>query len=618
MPLIPTAASERRDARDLSLFGKIAEGTTLKSAATEMDFIARQLAVAYPETNKDIGAKVMTFAEYYNGGKFRAPFTIMLWAVAFVLMIACANVANMVLARAVGRAREISIRAALGASRWRVIRQLLVESMILSVAGGGLGWLAAVWGARAFDVTASANGKPAFMTVTADYTVLAYMAVITLGTGILFGLAPALRLSKLDINLTLKDGGHGTSGGKRGKYLSSMLVVAEMSLAVVLLVGAGLMIQSFMNIFQAPIGVRSDHVLTMRMFLPTSKYARPGDEIAFCDRLEERLASVPGVDSVAVASNIPARQPLFFSYELEGAPATDLKNKLMSGAVSTSPAYFHVMGVVPHAGRSFTESDGVAGYPVVIVNDSFAATFWPHESPLGKRLRLITPPGGSLPGTSATPQPWLTVVGVVPNIVQNVHTVDTSEPLIYLPYRQLPVDGLYVFARTNVPPGNLAEPFRRAVVAVDEDLPIVTLESLDEALARVTWGYRVFGAMFGSFGTAALVLASVGLYSVIAHSVSRRTQEFGVRIALGATAWGILRLVFSQAMKQLGIGLAVGSVAAFGVTEVLTAMLVGVKSWDPVTFISVACVLTLAGALGCVIPARRAIRVDPVVALRHD
>jgi putative ABC transport system permease protein len=373
-----------------------------------------------------------------------------------------------------------------------------------------------------------------------------------------------------------------------------------------------------MNLFQAPIGVRSDHVLSMRLFLPTSKYLRPTDDIAFCDRLEERLAGLPGVESVAVASSTPARVPLVFDYELEGTPATDARNQRRTEAVSASPAYFHVMGVDARAGRVFTESDGVAGYPVVIVNESFAAAIWPHESPLGKRLRLITASVGAPAGTAPTPQQWLTVVGVVPNIVQNVHTVDTSEPLIYLPYRQQPVDGLYVFARTNVPPGNLAEPFRRAVVAVDEDLPVVSLMTLDESLAQVTWGYRVFGALFGSFGAAALLLASVGLYSVIAHSVSQRTQEFGVRIALGATAWSILRLVFSQGMRQLGIGLAVGSVAAFGVARVLTVMLVGVKPWDPVTLILVAAVLTLAGALGCVVPARKATRVDPVVALREN
>jgi len=618
MPLIPTATSEKRDVRDLSLFGKIAKGTTLNSATVEMNTIAHGLSAEYPATNKDVSTKIMTFVDYYNGGKLRAPLTIMLWAVGFVLMIACANVANLLLGRAVGRSREVSIRAALGASRWRVIRQLLAESMILSVAGGGLGWLAAIWGARTFDVVASANGKPAFMTVTADYTVLAYMAAITLGTGILFGLAPALRLSKLDINLALKDGGHGTSGGKRGKYLSSVLVVAEMSLAVVLLVGAGLTIQSFMNVFQAPIGVRSDHVLTMRMSLPVSKYPRPADEIAFCNRLEERLAGLPGVDSVAVASSVPGRVPLQFEYELEGAPTMDLNNRPQTEAVSTSPAYFRVMSAEPHTGRSFTESDGVAGYPTVIVNDSFAATVWPHESPLGKRLRLITSPVGSPPGTAETPQQWLTVVGVAPNIVQNAHTMGTSEPIIYLPYREQPVGGLYVFARTNVPPGNLAEPFRRAVEAVDEDLPIINLMSLDESLASVTWGFRIMGAMFGIFGAIALVLASIGLYAVIAHSVSQRTQELGVRIALGATSWGILRLVFTQGMKQLGIGLAVGFLAALGVTQVLTAMLVGVKPWDPITFVSVAFLLTLAGALGCVVPARRATRVVPVEVLRNN
>jgi predicted permease len=618
LPLIPSGNYEKREIRDLSLFGRMAKGTTLKLASVEMDTIARRLSAEYAVTNKNVGTQVMTFNEYSTRGKLRVVFLSMLGAVGFVLLIACANVANLLLGRAVGRSREISIRAALGASRWRVIRQLLVESLILSIAGGGLGWLAAFWGVRVFDAAVIPNGKPAFIVFSVDYTVLAYVAAITLGTGILFGLAPALRLSKLDINLALKDGGHGTSSGMRGKYLSAMLVVSEMALAVVLLAGAGLMIRSFMKLYQSPTGVMSDNVLTMRMLLRDSKYPRPNDETSFHDRLKERLEAVPGVSVMAITSNLPAAGALRFTYELQGAPPVDERKRPRTDALVVSPSYFPAMGVTPRSGRSFTESDGVAGYPVVIVNDTFAATFWPHEEPLGKRLRLISQPVGSPNGTPASPQAWLTVVGVVPDISQNNVGEDASEPIIYLPYRQQPMRGMNVVARTRVPPGTLAGPFRRAVQDLDEDLPVFNLVSLDSFLAQQNWPWRVFGTMFAIFAAIALLLASVGLYAVIAHSVSQRTQEIGVRIAMGASGWNILGLVFSQGMKQLAIGLALGLAAAFGVTRALTALLVGVSPSDPATFISVAIVLTLAGMLGCMIPARRAIRVDPVVALRHD
>ena len=616
LPLVPAGIYEKREVRDLNLFGKMAQGATLKSARAEMDSIARRLSAEYPATNKDIGARVEHFVDFFTGGKNRGPLMTMLGAVAFVLLIACANVASLLLARAVVRSREISIRSALGASRWRVIRQLLIESMILSIAGGGLGWLAGLWGVRLFDATMTANGgKPPYLTFSADYTVLAYMAAITLGTGVLFGLAPALRLSRLDINPALKDGGHGTSGGRRGKYLSAALVIAEMSLAVVLLAGAGLLMRSFLNLVQSPIGVRSDHVLTMRMY-PGAKYPRLSDKIRFYDRLQEQLRALPSVDSVAIASNLPARVPLNFKYELEGAFPVDAQRRSQTDTMIISPAYFQVMGVQQRAGRTFTEADAAVGYPVVIVNESFAAASWPQESSLGKRLRLVTEPPDAPIGTPEMPQEWLTVVGVVPDILQDTHTI--PDPLIYVLYRQQLAQGMNVVARTNVPPGNLAEPFRQAVHGLDKDLSLTYLLSLDESLARTTWSSQFFATMFAIFGAIALSLASVGLYAVIAHSVSQRTQEIGVRITMGATGWNILRLVFSQGMGQLGIGLAVGFAGAFGVTRMLNHMLVDVKPWDPVTLVSVALVLMLAGALGCMIPARRAIRVDPVVTLRHD
>lgn len=618
MPLIPAGDWEKREYRNMTMFGRLTGRATLASASAEMETIGRRLEAEYSATNKDIAPRVKTFNEFSNSPEITTVFLALLGAVGFVLLIACANVANLLLARAVGRSREVSIRAALGASRWRVIRQLLVESVLLSIVGGALGWLGALWGIRVFDAAVSGNGKPAFIIFTMDYRVLAYIAAVTIGTGILFGLAPALRLSKLDINAALKDGGHGTSSGARGKYLSAILVVAEMALAVVLLTGAGLMIRSFLKAYRAPIGVDAHNVMTMRMYLRPAKYAKPDDEKLFHQRLQARIASLPGVEETAITSNIPGGGTLGFPFEIEGAPPVDDRRRQRTDAIVISPDYFDVMKVRPLFGRPFTESDGVTGFAVVIVNKDFADTFWPSQDPMGKRLRLVTQPVGAAPGIPAAPQSWLTVVGVVPKILQNGFDSDKRDPIIYLPYRQQPMRGMSIVIRTQGRPETLADAFRREVQAVDADLPVFNMRTLEDSFTRRTWPWRVFGGMFAIFAAIALLLASVGLYAVIAHSVSQRTQEIGIRVALGASTWNVLRLVLMQGMRQLVSGLVVGLLAAFGITRVLSILLIGVTPNDPATFITVAAILTLAGVLGCLIPARRATHVDPVVALRHD
>jgi predicted permease len=617
IPLIPKDDYQKRESRDTTLAGRLAPGVNISSARAEMETIARRLAAAYPASNKDWDVRVQKFNDFANGGPIRVVFLAMLGAVGFVLLIACANVANLLLGRAVGRSREISIRSALGASRWRVIRQLLVESVILSIGGGALGWLAAIWGIRTFDAAVIPNGKPAFITFTVDYRVILYVAAVTLGTGILFGLAPALRLSRLDINAALKDGGHGSSI-MRGKFLSALLVVTEMALAVVLLAGAGLMIRSFLKMYNAPVGVQAENVLTMRMLLRDTKYPTPSDQTTFHQRLQERIASLPGVEVAAITSNMPAGGSIRWPYELEGKPPVDERKRPQTDAVVISPDYFDVMKVRPLFGRTFTDADGVSGYPVVIVNKSFGDTFWPKEDVLGKRLRIVTQPVGAKNGTPPSPQAWLTVVGEIPDIIQNDLGKGQRDPIIYLPYRQQPMRGMNVVARTRVSPATLGDAFRREVKSLDADLPVFNLRTLDDFLAQRNWPWRVFGSMFAIFAAIALLLASVGLYAVIAHSVSQSTQEIGIRMALGASGTRVLRLIFMQGMRQLIIGLVLGLLAAFGITRVLATLLIGVSPTDPVTFITVAAILTLAGVAGCMIPARRAIRVDPVIALRHE
>lgn len=614
---IPGARSEKREARDFKVIGELAPGVTPRAAAAEMNMIARNLQRAYPDTNQGMVVAVHTFLEEFVGDD-RVLILALMGSVLFVLLIACANVANMLLARAVERSREISIRIALGAGRWRIIRQLLVESIMLSILGGFFGWLISKWGLRIFDANVRAQ-IPSWINFSMDYRGFVYLAAISLGTGLLFGLAPALRLSRLDVNASLKDGGRGSSGGGRGKYLSGILVVTEMALAVVLLAGAGLMIRSFLNIYQTKTGVNEKNVLVMRLLLPDAKYPHPEDQISFHQRLKARLEALPGVDVSCISITMPTGGSLTYPYEIEGRPPLDLKNGQSDSLIVISPDYFRAMDVRLLRGRAFTDADGAAGPPVAIVNARFAEKFWPADDPIGKRLRIFEDDMPRL-GVSGNkkPGPWLTVVGVAPNILQNDIEAHQFDPLIYVPYRQKPMRDMALMARTQVPPSTLINAFRREAQAIDEDMPLYNVRTLEERLAINYWQQGIFGSLFGTFAAIALVLASVGLYAVIAHSVSQRTQEIGVRMALGASGQNILSMVFAQGMRQLLIGLAVGLLAALAATRVLASQLVQVSPTDPATFILISLVLGAAATLGCLIPARRAMSVDPVIALRNE
>ncbi len=607
-PLVPSTQSEKRDNRFLLVFGRLSNGISERSARTEMATVAQRLAAEYPQTNKEIVTQVNNFNDQFNGGELKTVFLALLGAVGFVLLIACANVANMLLSRAVGRSREISIRAALGASRWRVIRQLLVESLLLSVTGGLLGWLIAMWGVRVFDRVVIPFGKPAYIQFTMDYRVFAYLAAVTLGTGILFGLAPALRLSKLDVNTALKDGGRGSAGSGRARYLAGALVVIEMALAVVLLSGAGLMIRSFLNVYGAQIGVNTADLLTMRLELPDAKYAKAEQKLAFYESLKTRVASMPGVQGVTFMNNLPSQGSAGYSFEIEGAAPAEQRSRPTAGGIYIDPDYFRVMQAKLLRGRDLTAADGIAGVPVAIINQRFADRFWSGQDPLGRRFRVFR---------GNTPQAWLTIVGVSPEILQNGLNRD-RDPVFYVPLRQEPRSWIAVAVRSRVPPATLGTALRKEVQAVDENLPVFDLRTLEDQIGLQTWPYRVFGGMFAIFAAVALVLASMGLYAVIAHSVSQRTQEIGVRLALGASSRSILSMIFGQGLRQLALGLAVGLAAAFAVCRVLQVILVNVSPTDPTTFTAVALILSIAAMLGCAIPARRAMRVDPVEALRHE
>lgn len=592
---IPFSLPARRG--DPMLFGRLADGVKLQAARSEIEAFARSLigaSAAAGEPLVDVQPVMMLYGVYAA----RPLFIAQLVAVGFVLLIACADVANLLLGRAVVRAREISIRMAIGAGRARILRQLLVESAALALAGGFLGWLFAQAGLRWFDHATAKMQRPAWIDFSMNPRVLFYFAAITIGASVLFGLAPALHLARVDVNHAIKDGGQGASGGMRGRAIGNVLVAFEMALCTVLLAGAGLLIRSSLNVYRTPVGVDTSNVLTMQIDLPEGKYRRDEDQVAFHEQLKARLESLPGVEGVALASALPTWGfgLTRFNCELEGSrlaiPAVD--------ALAISANYFHVMHAELRRGREFQARETDA----VVVNEAFAAEFLQGADAVGKHLRI-----GSQ---------WVTVIGIAPDIQQDFRRPAEREPLIYTLYDARPQRAMFLVARTRVPPAGLAGAFRKELWSLDENLPAFDIRTLASRIAQNRLNVGSISVLLTIFAGIALVMAFVGLYAVVAHMVSQRTEEIGIRMALGAAPRDILTLVFAQGLRPAALGSALGLAAALGVTRVLRMTLVGVSSNDPATFLVVILVLGAASVLGCAIPARHAVRVDPVVALRRD
>jgi predicted permease len=619
VPLAPTPEiRERRNRNNWFVVARLRDGVSVEGARAEMEAIGRRMQNAYPDANSGLLPRVQTFHEFFIGRSATMIYAALLGAVSLVLLIACANLANLLLGRAIARSREISVRISLGAGRWRVVRQLLIENFLLCALGGFTGWWIAQLGVHVYALTAAGPSLSdtiggswfdGVLLYTMDYRVLGYLVAISIATGILFGLAPALRLARFDVNATLKDGGHGATRGGRGRQLSSALVIGEVALAIVLLAGGGAMLRSFLNIYSADTGAETKNVLAAMLSLPAARYPDAAAQTAFFEDLTTRVEALPGVESVALASSFPMsgarRQP----YELESAAPVNVEQRPTVSTLTVSPEYFRTFGTAVRRGRELDDFDAASGAPVAIVNERLAEDFWPGEDPLGKRLRLFE---------DAVSGAWLTVVGIAPNIAQNDFTRQRKDPLVYVPYRQKPAGSIWVLARTRVTPAALANDVQRAVQAIDPDLPTsLGPVVLDEYLA---WNYQyrgTSGMLFLICAALALLLAAIGLYAVIAHSVAQRTQEIGVRVAIGATARDIRDLVLRQGMVPLAVGLAGGSICALGVNRLLQSLLVGVSPFDPITLLAACGVLSVAATLGCLIPARRAARVDPLVALRH-
>jgi len=607
-PLIPTGNFAKREERNVSVFGRLSDGVRLPAARQEMQLIDQRLAGAYPKTDQGITTTIIPYNDEYNGGPIHVVFLAMLGAVGFVLLIACANVANLLLARSLARNREFSIRAALGAGRWRIIRQLLVESVLLGMVGGVAGLFIAKWGVRAFDLAVANVGKPYWIDFRMDFTVFVYLLGICVLTGLLFGLAPAIQLSKTDLNSTLKEGGRASSGGARSRHLSAFLVVTEVALSIVLLVGAGLMVRSFLNAYNLTHGMGTERYLTMRVNLPASRYKDVPARTRFFEQLETRLRSVPGAESSALVTQLPMRGGYAWRFEVEGAPPVEEEKRSRSLALIASANYFSTMGIPILRGRSFNDVDGTPGRNTVIVNQRFAAKYWPGEDPIGKRVKVLW----------EGDRPWWTVAGVSQDFRQTQLSEDRIEPVIYLPYRGKTMSDYAILIRASVAPTSLTSAVRKVIQDLDAELPVFEVATLQEDLMQQQWAYRVFGTVFTIFALIALLLSSVGLYAVMAYSVSRRTQEIGVRLAMGASSRNILAMVLAHGMRQLGIGLVLGLAGAFGLARVLKALLVGVTPSDPITFVTISAILLAVGLLACWLPARAAMKLDPTIALRYE
>ena len=612
--IVPNADSGKRNQRGLAIAARVRPGVTRAEALQELQGIAGRLAAEYPDTNKDIEAAIQTFNERFNGGEIRTVFLALMGAVGFVLLIACANVANLQLSRAIHRAREIAVRVALGATRWRVVRQLLVESVLLGCLGGVLGLLLALVGVRLFDAAVADVGKPYWITFNMDYTVFGFLAGICVLTGILFGIVPALQISKTNVNDLLKEGGRGNAGSTRARWLSGTMVVIELALTIVLLVGAGLMVRSFMKLYNSDLGIPTEHMMTMRLSLPSPKYRTPETRMAFYDRLAPRLTALAGVESVAITTNVPGFGAGQRRIEIEGRPIPPRWEDRPEISMSTvSPTFFETAGVNIVRGRSFTETDGAPGSEVMIVNQRFAAEHFAGEDPIGRRIRfpVETPVAGQ-------PEPkWRTIVGISRTIPNGPRDDRSPASFAYTPLRLEPPNGPALLVRSRLDPAAVMNAVRREVQAVDPDQPVFTVQTLEQMQAQSTWPYRVFGSLFAIFALIALVLSAVGLYAVMAYSVTQRTQEIGVRMALGANSSRVMWLVMKRGLLQLAIGLMLGLAGAFGLSRVLTTLLVaGVPPTDPVTFAAITLLLSAVALAACLVPARRATRVDPLIALR--
>jgi putative ABC transport system permease protein len=601
----PEEASQRGN-HFLEVIARLKPGITLKQVQAEMETIAARLAQQYPDYNTRIGAVVVPLQEEVVGD-IKPALLILLGAVGFVLLIACANVANLLLARAAVRQKEIALRLALGASRSRLTRQFLTESVLLAMFGGGLGLLLALGGIRILKTFIPATISQV-QTINIDARALIFTAFVAIVTGIAFGLAPALQASHLNLNDTLKEGGRDTGGGSKGNRLRGVLVIGEVAVSFVLLIGAGLLINSFFHLRNLEPGFRADHLLTMKVDLSEVKYPNRDRRAAFFDEVIRRVRALPGVRSAAVAGNLPLTyngDSMNISVEGLPDPPPDQRPDVIYRAIG--PGYFGAMGIPIIRGRDFTDQDKGDSTNVVVISEKTGQHFWPGQDPIGRRLK---------PGSSTSNTPWREVIGIVKDVRQN-DFIATPKMQMYLTYRQLKdLAPNALVVRTRIEPMSLAASVRDAIWSVDKDQTVADIDTMEHIVAGAVARQRFSMLLLGLFAALALLLASVGIYGVMSYSVAQRTHEIGIRIALGARPGDVLQMTIKQGLKLVGAGMILGLTAAFLLTRVLQSLLFGISATDPVTFFGTSLVLLAVAILASYLPALRATKVDPIIALR--
>jgi putative ABC transport system permease protein len=608
--LAPTM-NERMDPTQVRGFGMLAAvgllrpGVGLPQAVSEMETITTRLRQQYPDTNNRRFNRVVSLHTHLVGET--GPMLLLLFgAVSFVLLIACANVANLLLASAATRQKEMAIRTALGASRLRVIQQLLTESLMLALVGGVAGLLLALWGV-ALLTRLLPQDFPRLIEIKLDWRVVGFTFVASVLTGILFGLAPALQISRADVQESLKESGRGASSSRRHNRLRGLLIVGEVALSVVLLAGAGLLFRSFLRLQSVNTGFTSEQVLTMRLSPAGSNYRTDADYISFYDKTLQRISAIPGVAAVGAINTLPLGKGPQAGFKIEGRPPLTIDKWPGGNYRCVSPDYFRTMNIPVVQGRGFNDRDLENAPRVAMINQALAALNFPNENPLGKRISF---------GNNGEPI-WWEIIGVVAN-VRSLELREEAAPEFYLSSLQDSFANMSVVVHTTVEPTSVAAAVRSAAAEVDKSAAVSDVKTMDHIVSAAVTQPRFNVFLLGLFGGIALLLSAAGIYGVTAYSVTQRTHEFGIRLALGAQVGDVLRMIIRQGMLLISAGIVVGLLASLALTRLLRTLLFGVSVTDPLTFVAITLLLGLVALVACYIPARRATKVDPLVALRYE
>jgi putative ABC transport system permease protein len=618
--ILDPTKTERGKAQQLLVFGRLRPGVTRERAQTEMEGIAKALAVEYPRTNGGWTAKVEPYVDVFLSQDIRRMFLTMLGAVCAVLLIACINVASLILSRAAQRTREVAIRSALGAGRGQVVRQILLESLTLAVLGATAGVGLARLGIGLFNAAMVSQNPPFWIRIALDLPTLGFALGATLAAALVSGLVPALQISRTQLSHVLKDEGRGSTSLRLG-WLTRMVVVAELALSCTLLVAAGLMVKSVLRAQTTYYGFDTSHLLTARVPIFEANYPQPSDRGAFYQRVIDRLAAQPGVTAVGATTTLPSVPWGADAFAVDGKAYPTENDYPIAHSDVVSAGLFATLGVRPLAGRELERQDTPTSLPVVLVNQALARKMWPHENPVGRRLRMVNSNAGNggwvLGADRRRQEPWRTVVGVVPDL--RIYGLNDKKPEgLFLPLSQVGGIRVSLVVRTPRQPLSLVETVRTEVAAVDKDAPIYFVKTMEQAVVEDRFFNSLFGSLFVILGLSALVLAAVGIYGVIAFSVGRRTQEIGLRMALGAQRGTVLGMLVRQGAIQLAIGVLLGLPFAVGVSRLLGGVLYDVQPGDPTVFAAVVGTLSFVAMVACLVPGQRAARIDPVAALRHE